>query len=64
MEDDKVDQPVGKPGEFLVEADVVVSRATSPTGFLVPDGDLVAGKAVFPGKVVKAFPEEALRPCP
>ena len=64
MEKDKVDKPVGEPGEFLVEADIVARRTASPAALLIPDRDLVAGKTIFPGKMVKAFPEENLRVLP
>ena len=61
MEKDKIDKPVGEPGKFLVEADIVIRRAASPSALLIPDRDLVAGKAIFPDKMVKALPEKNLR---
>ena len=64
MEEDKIDQSIGEPGEFLVEADIVVRRAAPPAGLLISYGNPVEGKAVFPGKSVDAFPEKGLSLCP
>ena len=60
MEEDKIDQPIGEPGEFLVEADIVVHRAAPPAGLLIAYGNPVEGKTVFPRKPVDTLPEEGL----
>ncbi|MDD5723327.1 MAG: hypothetical protein PHY29_06255 [Syntrophales bacterium] len=64
MEEDKVDKTVGESGDFLVETDIVVCRTASPSALLIPDGNLVAGKAMFPGKTFEALPKKDFRLCP
>ena len=61
VEEDKVNEPVGKSRQFFVDTDIILRRAAPPAPLLISDGDGVTGKAVFPGQTVKAFPEDILR---